>query len=42
MDMINSLNLLNNDGLILCDDIQKSKKNATWKTINLLNEEKNN
>ncbi len=40
MDMINSLNLLNNDGFILCDDIQKSKKNATWQTINLLKEEK--
>ena len=41
MDIINSLNLLNDDGLILCDDIQKSEKNATWRTINLLNEKNN-
>ncbi len=40
MDIINSLNLLNDDGLILCDDIRKSKKNATWRTINYLKDEK--
>ncbi len=39
MDIINSINLLNDDGLILCDDIHKSENNATWRVINTLKEE---
>tara|TARA_B100000963_G_scaffold29270_1_gene21678 strand:- start:4284 stop:5099 length:816 start_codon:yes stop_codon:yes gene_type:complete len=39
MDIINSLNLLSDKGLILCDDIRKSEKNATWRLINILKKE---
>ena len=39
MDIVNSLNLLNDNGLILCDDIRKSEKNATWRSINILKQE---
>ena len=39
MDIINSINLLNDDGLILCDDIRKSENNATWRVINTLKKE---
>ena len=39
MDIINSINLLNDEGLILCDDIRKSEKNATWRVITTLKKE---
>ena len=39
MDIINSINLLNDKGLILCDDIRKSENNATWRVINTLKKE---
>ena len=39
MDIINSINLLNDEGLILCDDIRKSENNATWRVINTLKKE---
>ena len=39
MDLINSLNLLSDNGFILCDDIRKSEKNATWRSINTLKKE---
>ena len=40
MDIINSINLLNDEGLILCDDIRKSENNATWRVINTLKKER--
>ena len=48
MDIINSLRLLNNDGLIMCDDIYVNKiksdrmynSNAAFETINELANEK--
>ena len=39
MDITNCLNLLNDGGFILCDDIRKSEKNATWRAINILKKE---